>query len=407
MDDVTVCTVPNPFFILSFAPVEVLEGLHRMSQIFVTTLAGKTSSYQRDTNRTTAGELLMRVADKEGLDKDALRLVAAGKDLTESKDKLLGDLGVRAGSTVQVVFRLVGGSQIDADTLWELLSSELDEGLAATPHQLHQCPIMGAECVEGGEVPCVKACCIWVCDACLLSMLKTNAFEFKCTICKKSSPVESVITHPSVVPVAASYRATAELLKKADVQICRCGARMVNETMYPKQKCYVCKRTFCFFCNNDWDNKKMKPNQKYGCCDTCSLKHKVSFELVEFQYGRPNDKIPNRRVCPKCSLLGGYDGKCKYHTCQCKYTFCFFCLRSEKDCRASGSSYGNLNCTEDNKPKVQSVECLPMLMNHSSTPPRPVRTAPSHTTPRSGAPMPNAEPAQSPSTASGSSCTVS
>ena len=79
-------------------------------QIFVSTIAGKTSAYQLDTNRTTVAELLDRVADKEGMDKDTIRLIFGGRDLTGSTGQLLSNFGVRAGATVQVVFRMIGGA---------------------------------------------------------------------------------------------------------------------------------------------------------------------------------------------------------------------------------------------------------------------------------------------------------
>ena len=330
-------------------------------QIFVTTVAGKQTAYALDPQKTTVKELMRRVEEKEGYGDVQIRLIYGGKDLTVSPEKTLSEFNVQHLSTIHVVFRMLGGAgggEIDKNTLWEVMCCEITDAIQATAHKQHACAI----CMDDVDVPCVKACCIWVCDTCLVSLLKMNDFSFTCTVCKQATPVEQIVTHDSIIPLSSTYRDTVDLLKNIDVQLCRCGARVVNESMYPQQQCPVCKRIFCFFCNEDWDRKKMKPNQKYGCSSGCALKLKMGYELIPFSFGKRGDKIPNRRMCPKCTQLGAYDSKCKYHTCQCKHRFCFFCLRSEGDCKASGSSYGVLNCTANGKPAEVSIESLPRLV---------------------------------------------
>ena len=252
-------------------------------------------------------------------------------------------------------------SDLDDDTKFQLLNCTINEVLPEVPHQLRECCIMAGDCVDG-RVPCLKACCIWLCDECLLIMLKSNHSGFKCPTCGKESLVESILTHEAVACEAASYRAKAELLKNIDVQICRCGTLMVNETMYPQQKCYVCKRVFCFFCNEDWNDAKMNADERFGCSAECSITRKVNFEFTPFAYDRPRDKIPKRRACPRCSAYVGYGG-CpdKYHYCiWCGHMFCFWCLLPKSDCP---TSYNRLDCTSDGKPTTQTVDALPRLVS--------------------------------------------
>ena len=249
-------------------------------------------------------------------------------------------------------------------TLWECYSPAMNNALATTHHELQQCAIMGSdECLQDElPVPCIKACCRWLCKGCFLSMFNQDMLTFKCTECSKTQPFESFIT-PSFIPIAAAYRDTVELLKHVDVQLCRCGAIVVNETMYAQKHCGECGRLFCFFCNNDWDETRMDKSRRYGCCDACSLESRVSFEPVKYTFGSGGGLIPNRRICPNCFELGGYGGTCKFHECRrCSLWFCFWCLQP----KANHPATYNLDCTVDGKPVAQTVESLPRLCRNAS-----------------------------------------
>ena len=324
--------------------------------VFVQSVAGKTTSYSVD-KTTTVRCLKDMIAEREGMGKDSFRVIFGGKDLCD--DKLtLADYNVQKNSTIMVVFRLQGGGQVDPDTLWELLASELPTALEATKHVVATCALC-----TNDDLPCIKACCTHLCDQCATHTLKSNKFTFECLICKKTPELTEVVTYPDIAPLSAAYREILNLLKHVDMQMCECGAVCVNETLVSKQQCLVCKRTFCFFCRKSWDPKTMSLN-RYACNQECHYANLLTFELVEFVYSQEGSKkIPNRRLCPKCFAPGGYDGKCKYHKCnECKHAFCFLCLKSEAQCKAGGSSWGNTNCVEGGEPVKQTYRDLPRFL---------------------------------------------
>lgn len=57
---------------------------------------------------------------------------------------------------------------------------------------------------------------------------------------------------------------------------------------------------------------------------------------------------PEFRACPKCHSLMMHTGGCKYVTCtqsQCKFTYCFICLRYKHECKKD-SGYFSLECSK-------------------------------------------------------------
>jgi len=123
------------------------------------------------------------------------------------------------------------------------------------------------------------------------------------------------------------------LLKKMNFMLCRCNRLWKNTTGYAKQVCSTCNRELCFFCGEDWNSTRQ--NQLYSCTVSCKYTDYLNYEMVPWKKcSTPNTNIPSRRFCPNCGFIGGVD-KCKMHTCQrCGHEFCFFCLKSRKDCLA-------------------------------------------------------------------------
>ncbi|CAF3865093.1 unnamed protein product, partial [Rotaria sp. Silwood1] len=96
-----------------------------------------------------------------------------------------------------------------------------------------------------------------------------------------------------------------ELVKNIDCQICHCGALLFNMTMYSKQQCSNCQRWLCFFCNRNW-NDEIMINGKYTCQDDdCEYQRRLKFELVNLERNKEL-KVPDRRCCPNCFIIGGY-----------------------------------------------------------------------------------------------------
>ena len=77
------------------------------SQIFIKTLTGRKQAYDFE----STNEVLMikeALQEKEGIMKDQIRLIFAGKQLADEKQ--LGDYNIKAGETIHMVLQLRGGA---------------------------------------------------------------------------------------------------------------------------------------------------------------------------------------------------------------------------------------------------------------------------------------------------------
>lgn len=77
-------------------------------QINVKSVNGQKFSVRVKTNDTTE-QLIAATAAVSGYAANTIRLIHAGKDITESQGKTVDELGVENGSTLFVVMRLAGG----------------------------------------------------------------------------------------------------------------------------------------------------------------------------------------------------------------------------------------------------------------------------------------------------------
>ncbi|KAF9342816.1 hypothetical protein BGX26_006800 [Mortierella sp. AD094] len=254
---------------------------------------------------------------------------------------------------ILILGRLLGGN-----TLQEALQSIAEQGLE---DELDKVATHSAECVVclDDEKDCVKVCCVWMCRETFKCWVHDKQFRMSCIVCASPIAPKDIFQTPEFIATLQVLEDEKQILRNIDCQLCLdCNALMHNETMYARQNCFSCGRTFCFFCNRKWNAETMA-NQKNTCGDGCVYETMIGFQLIDFHYNS-EVKIPSQRTCPKCFNFGSYDNKCKYHTCAaCKFTFCFLCLEEEKVCQEKYKSSYDRACVKT--PIRQTYSMFPCL----------------------------------------------
>ncbi|CAF3361874.1 unnamed protein product [Rotaria socialis] len=258
-----------------------------------------------------------------------------------------------------VTRRMLGGGYVEMQILTGIILSDLEQQLLKIPTVYYE----DKPCQVCREHPnCFQLCCSRICQSCFVSYFESSSFRLKCMICRRDIDPKLFFISNDFICSLESLDEIRDLMKCIDCQICHCGLLVVNETLYAKQTCQQCKRTFCFFCNKDWDDGlQKKHNDLYTCHVNCDYETRLSYELVPLQ-SNLSVMVPNRRFCPFCFTFGSYDDKCKYHMCpSCSRSFCFICLEEETLCKSKyGSNYQH-KCTDFKK---QHFDDFPTIAKH-------------------------------------------
>ncbi len=163
-----------------------------------------------------------------------------------------------------------------------------------------------------------------------------------------------LITHCKREDIIDCYSRLVEyimLIRCMDFKFCKCDTLHQNTTGYPKQFCPQCKENVCFYCQESWNESKQ--NTVGYCGDKCFYYDLVNPSLEAWEWG--GTEIPSIRACPECSYRGGFDKRCKYHTCKCGITYCFFCLNKQADCSKKYSKSYKEKCVEPVKQNFKDI----------------------------------------------------
>ncbi|CAF3745546.1 unnamed protein product [Rotaria socialis] len=264
------------------------------------------------------------------------------------------------GVNILVLERMLGGGYVEIEILTNIILYDLEQALqqiVTINDPDRPCQV----CRESTHT--MKLCCNRICKVCFGNYFAFSNFQLKCMTCHENLPYDRFFLTSDFIRCLESLTDIYELMRNIDCQICRCGSLVVNETLYSQQTCTYCQRTFCFFCNKDWNEGLLvRNNNQYYCNSNCDYITKLSYELVPLECNK-NVLVPNRRFCPFCFALGSYDKKCKYHTCPvCLRSFCFICLEEEETCKTKYESNYQHKCTDVKK---QNYSDFPTIIKHS------------------------------------------
>ena len=264
------------------------------------------------------------------------------------------------GTNIFVSKRVRGGGYVELSILKGIIINDLEQELQRMP----------TEC--DGERVCqvcrdcpnyMQLCCNRICQGCFSNYFESASFKLICMTCRREIPYAQFFASEDFSRALESFEQVRALMVHIDCQICHCGMLAINETLFSQQTCNQCERTFCFFCNKDWnEGDGARRNDRYTCHVNCDYETKLTYELVPLQVNR-SIMIPNRRFCPFCYTSGAYASKCKYHTCDsCRRAFCFICLKEEEICKVEYQSNYQHQCTDT---KIQKYSDFPTIATHA------------------------------------------
>ena len=350
------------------------------------------ASEENEFLKTTILGLKRKIYDrKDMIAVDDMRLLFAGKQLEDvnlqtGKDMTLEDYNIQNHSTINMVIRCRGGSQIElslrrvpipsaeGEKVHDL--SDFTQIFSATEPDA----IMGYS--EPGDQPRVKMSCGHYTDPNSLtqycrSLISEQFYEFKCPALLPADSTKkcyklweySEVRKKAVLNAAECQYYESKLSQFAAATYCdmkECpGCRSFierNDLNNLRFTCPVCKAKgkgdYCWQCLKEWpSNGPTTSNEK---CSRSTCEHPDIPSVRDCpMINLPNVSItvPNRRACPTCGRVAEHNGEaCKNITCRrCKNEFCFACLKLTKDCQKLKPSSWYTGCKDPVAPKQTKI----------------------------------------------------
>jgi hypothetical protein len=311
---------------------------------------------------STIDELFRKLEEKTGVPPDEARLIHAGKELEQKKDKQIRDYpSIVHGSTLSMLMRLLGGFD-------PLPEKELD---ALADMTLEPDMITCEDDPEGkrAKMPCGHSISPESLTMYCRSLLAAKKFIFLCPYVDPTDDTIRCNKEWSYIEVRRFAVLTDEeqkefetkisenYLKKASgVQECP-GCQTLCERVNPKDKrliCRICTKEkgrrfdFCWHCLHEWRDYG---TTKCGNVQCSNEDHRLRILQEANEKYVVGVKTPSCRACPRCGMLIEHIAQCKHMLCLCGVEFCFICLKTKGDGGWQCGSF-NTKC----KPAARQVD---------------------------------------------------
>ena len=372
-------------------------------QIFVTGMGAEVCTINISTNQadfmsTTVSRLRKLIHEKwphVATGPDELRLLFAGKQLEDrlrnGNEAKLEDYNIQNNSTLQLVFRLPGGSESTppkGPKFTERVPPPPVDPIGLKVHSLDNFTLKFTEKMPDSitgisdpeDQPRVVMTCGHAVDPNTLtawcrSLLDKQEWEFYCPAiisqtdnkqCKKVweySEVRKVaLLNEEEMRYFESKMSEYASLQYCDMKECP-GCRSFVERADLKNlrvHCFICTKKkgkrydFCWNCEKEWTG----PSTSAVKCGNPECQHPSLPSIRDATMIKINDiDVPCRRACPTCGVVVEHNQKgCKFIICpRCKKEFCFLCLLLKDKCLAASPSSWFKGCKKAVAPKQTEI----------------------------------------------------
>lgn len=293
------------------------------------------------------------VEERLGVAPDNQRLICCGKPLID--DTILRDSAIRNGSTVFLVLRLPGGSNLKNG--YKQHFDKMRTFPAGAPKHTDSCPICYDEDMPALKMPCKHA----ICPGCLMNRAWTEISSngksiVNCPFCETEWPPQIIWRYGNAttheMDLLEEGMSLNYLHKSPDISDCPgCNNYFERKDKTSNRiNCMICKKmgkpdSYCFHCFKPWKNGQSTNDcGNPGCNSAALLDLLCKAPKVTPKYLQ-NVTVPSRRACPACGIIIELKEGCKHMECtECRTKFCFVCLQ-----KAQGGSW---ECGRHNTPCV-------------------------------------------------------
>jgi len=300
-------------------------------------------------------ELMKAISEKTASDLGSIVVLYAGKTLSVEAfgKKKLSELTLEDGSLVVMALRLPGG-------IWPLNALKIKKRtleplpgyitITTSPSEPDMISLDNSTS-KRAKMPCGHVIGSDSMTSYCHSLLSAGKFTFTCPhiddrSCKRCGADWPffLVRHvacllPEELEKFEKQASENALMKSSGFQQCP-GCSIWCCQADPKNKCTRCVECtrannnipydFCWECLGTWNGNGFGGScGNANCCGKKEKKIKILSECIAKLIG--GVVCPSIRACPKCGIMIEHKEACKHMTCECKYSFCFACLKPKAE----------------------------------------------------------------------------